>query len=176
MDACAKPDCQGACFGLRAAAPRDEAAVRALMEWGGMGLAPDWLDATVAVDDDDQLVGYLRVQQTDLGPHVAPVAVVPSWQGRGVGRALIQDALERTQRLKLVARGEVAGFYRSIGCHEISFDEISDELEEDCRHCADREACGPVAFAIEKAGERPSRSAVDRGAASSALGCEGGLR
>ena len=151
MGASVKSHEQQSRFSLRPAAPRDRATVSALMELGGMGLAADWECGTVATDADGCIIGYLRIQHTDTGPHVAPVAVRPDWQGRGVGRALIEDALEREGCLKLVARGQAAGFYRAIGCREISFDEISGELEEDCEHCADRETCQPVAFAIEKA-------------------------
>ena len=80
---------------LRPAQLRDEQSVRTLMRVGGMGLALDWQDAMVAVTDADVPIGYLRVQRTDKGPHVAPVAVFPYWQGKGVGRLLMEDALER---------------------------------------------------------------------------------
>lgn len=137
-------------FTLRPAEARDEAAVGALMEWGGMGLAHDWLDAMVAVDTNDTVIGYLRVQLTDKGPHVAPVAVWENWQGQGVGRALMEDALERHGYLKLVSRGDAAGFYRSVGCREIALNEISGDLGEDCAHCPDRDECQPVAFIMSK--------------------------
>ena len=137
-------------FRLRKAEPRDEATVRALMRVGGMGVAPDWQEAMVAVDDADHLVGYLRVQRTDKGPHVAPVAVFPRWQGHGIGRLLMQDALERFGMLKLVARGEVADFYRKLGYHEIPLDQISGDLGEDCAHCPDRLTCNPIAFVLQK--------------------------
>jgi len=135
---------------LRPAQEGDEAFVRALMRLGGMGFAADWQHALVAVDAADQPVGYSRVQQTGKGPHVAPVAVRPDYRGKGVGRLLMRGALEQQGYLKLVARGEVAGFYRSIGCREIPFDEISGDLEEDCGHCADRATCQPVAFIMEQ--------------------------
>ena len=134
-------------FHVRAAEARDEDAVRTLMTAGGMGMPPDWQQAMVAVNDaTDRPVGYLRVQCTDKGPHVAPVAVFPYWRGRGIGRALMEDALERHGALKLVARGEAAGFYRKLGFREIPFDGISGDLEEDCGHCPERPACHPVAF------------------------------
>ena len=136
-------------FTLRPAGPADEPRVRALMQLAGMGFAHDWMNATVAVDESDQAIGYIRIQATAKGPHVAPVAVFEQWQGRGVGRALMQDALAHFGMLKLVARGDIAGFYRSLGCEEIPFDEISDELEEDCEHCPDRPLCRPVAFVLE---------------------------
>ena len=137
-------------FRLRKAEPRDESAVRTLMRVGGMGIAPDWQEAMVAVADADHPIGYLRVQLTDKGPHVAPVAVFPYWQGHGVGRMLMEDALERFGMLKLVARGEVADFYRKLGYREIPLDEISGDLGEDCANCADRMTCQPIAFILEK--------------------------
>ena len=149
MDASVSKD-ETAAFALRKAEPRDEKRVLSLMESAGMGLAQDWQDGTVAVDDTDNCIGYLRVQHTNKGHHVAPVAVYPAWQGKGVGRALMEHALKQFGSLKLVARGEVAGFYRALGYHEVPFEEISDELEEDCLHCADRAQCCPVAFALER--------------------------
>ncbi len=136
----------GAAFVLRPAASGDRETVRALVESGGMELANDWQDGTVAVDEAGAVVGYLRIQHTGQGPHVAPVAVRPDWQGRGVGRALMDHALACAGPLKLVSQGRSAGFYRAIGCSQIPFEQISGELDEDCRHCPDREACQPVAF------------------------------
>ena len=137
-------------FTLRKAQARDEEPIRTLMATGGMGVAPDWQDAMVAVTDADRPIGYLRVQVTDKGPHVAPVAVFPYWQGQGIGRALMEDALERFGMLKLVARGEAADFYRKLGYREIPLDEISGDLGEDCANCPDRVTCQPIAFALQK--------------------------
>ena len=133
-------------FTLRPAASGDEAAIRALVEAGGMMMPCDWVGGTVAVDSQDAVIGYVRVQQTDRGPHVAPVAVRADWQGRGVGRALMDDAAVRAGGVKLVSQGSAAGFYRALGCSEISFDDISDELDEDCKQCPDAALCQPVAF------------------------------
>lgn len=140
-------------YTIRPAEPKDETYVRTLMEVGGMGLAPDWQDAIVAANGVDAPIGYLRVQQTDKGPHVAPVAVYPYWQGCGIGRALMEHAVQQHGYLKLVARGEVADFYRKLGCREITLDQISGDLEEDCAHCADFDTCRPVPFII---GTEPS--------------------
>jgi len=139
-------------FSVRQALARDENAVRTLMAVGGMGVPPDWQDAIVAVTDADLPIGYLRVQRTDKGPHVAPVAVFPYWQGKGIGRMLMEAALDQFGMLKLVARGEVADFYRKLGYHEIPLEEISGDLEEDCANCPDVATCRPVAFMLIKEG------------------------
>jgi GNAT superfamily N-acetyltransferase len=43
----------------------------------------------VAIDDADQVVGYVIVDVVDGCAHVEQVSVVPAAQGRGVGRALL---------------------------------------------------------------------------------------
>ena len=146
---------EGKSFFLRPAQEGDEATVRALSELGGMALASDWQQGTVAVDSETKtVVGYLRVQQTSQGPHVAPVAVRPDWRGCGVGRVLMENACAHHGPLKLVSQGCSVGFYRKIGCTEIPFESISNELEEDCAVCSDRASCQPVAFIYEGPAEQ----------------------
>lgn len=111
--------------------------------------APDAPEGYVAVDGDDEPVGFIRIQETEKGPHVAPVAVFPEWQGLGVGRALMDHELRRCGYLKLVARGSAVPFYRALGYREISFDEVSNELEEDCTVCEYLQECSPVPFMLE---------------------------
>lgn len=137
-------------YSLRKAQPGDLNSVELLMHIGGMGLASDWQEGIVAVDANGQVIGYIRIQQTPEGPHVAPVAVHPTRQGEGIGRALMEEALSQQGYLKLVARGEVAGFYRTLGCKEIPFEQISGDLEEDCQNCPDRDQCQPVAFLLNQ--------------------------
>jgi fumarate reductase (CoM/CoB) subunit B len=133
-------------FTVRPVRPSDYPYIVTLLGDEGMTLPSDWREGTAAVNDADELVGYIHVRQTDQGPHVAPVAVFPAWRGRGVGRTLIDLELARSGKLKLAARGSSAGFYRALGFSEITFDEISDELEEDCKSCDVRVSCAPVAF------------------------------
>jgi GNAT superfamily N-acetyltransferase len=47
--------------------------------------------AWVAVDGDDRPVGYVLVEVVDGNAHVEQVSVEPECQGRGVGRALIEQ-------------------------------------------------------------------------------------
>ena len=120
--------------------------ISTLLSAEGMDIPGDWQIGTVAVNSQNQPVGYIRIQQTDKGPHVAPVAVFESWRGYGVGRALMDYERTRNGALKLVARGDSVPFYRALGCIEIDFDDISGELEEDCSTCPYIDECAPVPF------------------------------
>jgi GNAT superfamily N-acetyltransferase len=133
-------------FHIRSVSEIDYPYIVTLLTEEGLGIPLQWREGTAAVNDDDELVGYIYIQRTAVGSHVAPIAVFSGWRGRGVGQALIQFELERNKTLKLVARGDSVGFYRALEFSEISFCEISDELEEDCNVCMYREECGPVAF------------------------------
>jgi GNAT superfamily N-acetyltransferase len=72
-------------FGLDRVADDDPASVVALSGYADAGRA--W----VAVEDD-VLVGYLLVDKVDGAAHIEQVSVLPDYQGRGVGRALIDTA------------------------------------------------------------------------------------
>jgi GNAT superfamily N-acetyltransferase len=45
----------------------------------------------VAVEDTDRPVGYILLDEIDGDAHVAQVSVLPESQGRGVGRALLEQ-------------------------------------------------------------------------------------
>jgi [ribosomal protein S18]-alanine N-acetyltransferase len=53
--------------------------------------------ATVA-EADGRVVGYQLSTRNPFGAHLARLAVLPALQGRGVGRALIADLVQRAQR------------------------------------------------------------------------------
>lgn len=133
-------------FYIRKAMEADYAAIALLLESEGMGVPAAYLDGYVAANDNDEPVGYIRVQETEQGPHVAPVAVFSAWRGLGIGRALMDHELCRCGSLKLVAQGSSAPFYRALGYREISFSQISCQLEEDCGACEHASECGPVPF------------------------------
>jgi ribosomal-protein-alanine N-acetyltransferase len=58
--------------------------------------------ATVA-QIDDEVVGYQISTRNSYGAHLARLAVLPQYQGRGIGYALVQDLLDKTR---------LAGLYR----------------------------------------------------------------
>ena len=100
----------------------------------------------VAVNDDDEVVGFCRLQDDVNGiAYVNPIVTYSAWRGYGVGRALIEDAREIAGELRLISRGTSEGFYRKLGFVEMPWSEVDLEAaSEDCENCPYRDACGPV--------------------------------
>ena len=99
----------------------------------------------MAVNEDDEVVGFVRIALADDGTaFVNPVITHETWRGFGVGRALMEEALERHGELRLVSRGGSLPFYEALGYERIGWDLIEMSLVDDCDHCEMREECGPV--------------------------------
>lgn len=135
-------------FHIRDARPDDKATVDAYSSAEGMDVFPSIDNIRVAVNDDDQVVGFLRLAFSDAGvAFVNPVVVYETWRGYGVGRALVEEALARHGELRLVSRGNSLGFYEALGFKRIPWDMIEMDLVDDCEHCGMRDECGPVPLA-----------------------------
>jgi len=71
----------------------------------------------LAVDADDTPIGCARLLPDG---HIGRMAVLQSWRGKGVGRALLQKALELARAqghaiVRLSAQTHASGFYRRHG-------------------------------------------------------------
>jgi GNAT superfamily N-acetyltransferase len=67
------------------------------------------------------------------GDHVEAIAVHPDRRGTGIGRALIEAALDETGRLTAEFRAEVRPFYESLGFEIEDADADADESQRDGR-------------------------------------------
>lgn len=132
-------------FTLRPAHNADAETINAYAYWEGMDDMPSMENITVAESAQGDIVGFLRVARgaNDV-MHVNPVVVVSTWRGYGVGRALMEDALQRFGELRLVSRGASTGFYEALGYAPLSWECIDKAEVDDCDHCGMREECGPV--------------------------------
>lgn len=132
-------------FTLRPAKEEDRELIDAYTYAEGMDFLPSLENVTVAANDADQCVGFLRLAfSAKQVAHVNPVVVYSEWRGFGVGRALVEDALARCGELRLVARGGSIPFYRALGFSETSWENIAPGVTEDCEHCGIRQECGPL--------------------------------
>lgn len=136
----------GALFSLRDAQPSDMEHLDYFASLEGMDALPGCERIRVAVNEQDEAVGFCRLDADENGvAYVNPIVVFDTWRGYGVGRALIEDAWSREGELRLVARGQSVGFYEKLGFKPLSWDEVDlKAASEDCDNCPVREECGPL--------------------------------
>lgn len=130
-------------FTLRPATTKDLPAIDVVADPEGMGPMPSADHITVAVNADDEVVGFLRLQEADGLWHVNPVAVYPTWRRFGVGQALMEDALAKTGELGLVARGPSVPFYEALGYDKVAWGQVGAAVAAECDGCPVREQCHP---------------------------------
>ena len=124
----------------------------ALMAQGQeVGIPPNYLEGGItAVNDEDIPVGYIHIEKTPLGAHVAPVVVFENWRGHGVGSLLIHRALKIHGSLKLVSNGSSNGFYEKLGFVPVEWDEIEPAFQRDCLSCEFYEKCNPKPYELKR--------------------------
>ncbi len=133
-------------FTIRDARVDDKPVLDAYANAEGMDAIPDIEGVRVAVNGDDEVVGFIRIalDEEDGTAFVNPVITHETWRGYGVGRALMDEALARHGELRLVSRGGSLPFYEALGYERIGWDLIKMALVDDCDHCELRDECGPV--------------------------------
>ena len=129
-------------FTLRPATMADLPGINLIAEPQGMGGFP-LDDVTVAVNSENQVVGFLRLQYDSGIWHVNPVATYPSWRGYGVGRALMEHALDRCGHIALVARGTSIPFYDALEYERVDWARIGAGVARECVGCPVLDQCHP---------------------------------
>ena len=92
--------------------------------------------AWVALDDEDDPIGYVIVDVVDGNSHVEQVSVAPEHQGEGVGRALLDEVATWSRRaghpaITLTTFRDVpwnGPLYRHLGFRVLAEHELGDEL------------------------------------------------
>ena len=141
-------------FSIRTAQQRDLAFLQLLCDEQGLAIIQSVADCRVAVNDEDEPVGFIHIETVDdetvekNGAYVYPVAVFESWQHYGVASALIEDAYSRVDALKLVACRPSQGFYPKAGFKPVGWELIAQRITRDCELCVAREACQPIPFML----------------------------
>ena len=78
-------------FTIRDARPDDNAMLDGYANLEGMDAIPSIEGVRVAVNEDDEVVGFVRIALADDGTaFVNPVITHETWRGFGVGRALME--------------------------------------------------------------------------------------
>ena len=114
-------------YTLRPARESESSQIKELIHLVGinpMGL--DWKRFVVAVNEQDQIMGIGQLKPH--GPEIlelASIAVYPEYQGKGVGRAIIEYLLKDSPRpLYLTCISTLEPLYQKFGFHAISYEEM----------------------------------------------------
>ena len=112
---------------IRPAMEAEAAQIRDLIHL--LGLIPvglDWKRFVVAVNDHDEVLGCGQIK-----PHghdvleLASIAVYPEYQGKGIGRAIIEHLLQDSPRpLYLMCEASNGSLYEKFGFRAIPYDEM----------------------------------------------------
>ncbi len=131
-------------FTLHDAHPSNLEAINCLSHSEGFGVVEKGDTVRVALNEDGEVVGFMRLVFDDSGVcHINPVVVYSTWRRFGVGRALMNDALKRYGEVRLVSRGSSLHFYEALGYESCEWDEIKSEVAAECDECEMREECNP---------------------------------
>ncbi len=129
---------------IRPAQDDDLETIEAYAAMEGMGPIVSVDNISVAVNDGGDIVGFIRLAVSDEGVwHVNPVVTYPTWRGYGIGRMLVEDALDRCGELRLVARGSSLPFYEALGFEPVAWEAIHPPIAAECAECELYDECGP---------------------------------
>ena len=132
-------------FTIRDATDEDLPVIDAYAYAEGMDDMPNAEGIRVAVEASGAIVGFCRMFRADDGnDYVRPMVTYPTWRGYGVGRALIEDALARSNgQLLLISRGWSKAFYTACSFEDATWEDLDEVVREDCTYCEMREECNP---------------------------------
>ncbi|MCW2254126.1 GNAT superfamily N-acetyltransferase [Providencia alcalifaciens] len=93
--------------------------------------------AWIAVANDDQPIGFINTQKLENSLHIREVSVAQPWQGKGVGRELIQHVLgyalqQKVNNVTLTTFRDIpwnAPYYQRLGFSIIEASELSCTLK-----------------------------------------------
>ena len=83
-------------------------------------------DFTVAVDQADRVIGFLKVD----GNEIDSLFIAPAFRGQGLGRRFVAEAASRAAILEVEVNAQnkqAVGFYEAIGFCVISAKEVDGE-------------------------------------------------
>jgi N-acetylglutamate synthase-like GNAT family acetyltransferase len=138
---------------LRMAAPSDEAAVEALLTASGLPLdgVHEALPCFVVAEDAGNIVGVAGIEACGVaGEHalLRSVAVAPTWQKRGLGRALvtrtIAEAEARGAKALYLLTTTAEHYFPSFGFHTTA----RDAVPEDVRATAEFQGACPASATV----------------------------
>lgn len=134
-----------ALFSIRAAEECDQASINTFAHAEGMDSIAVLEHVFVAVNETDEVVGFIRIAFDEKRvAHVNPVVVYSTWRGFGVGRALTEYVQDLFGELRLVSRGGSKAFYEALGFIPCTWEDIYPPIAQECDGCEMKDECGPT--------------------------------
>lgn len=96
-------------------------------------------------------VGALRPHGARLY-EIRSLAVCSAWQGKGIGRLLVEGLLEKSQRLSSAGNAcvftltKTPEFFRRLGFQEEPKEHFPEKIWADCRQCPKLRCCDEIAL------------------------------
>lgn len=149
-------------YDLRQAMVRDVPQMQKLVNWwakqGAMlprslhSLYEHIRDYTVAVENG-RVIGCvsLHVSWEDLA-EIRTLAVAADYHEKGIGRALVQEALQDAKRLGLThifVLTYVPGFFGTMGFQTVNKGDLPQKIWQDCVHCPHFPDCDETAMTLD---------------------------
>jgi len=114
----------------------------------------------VVAIENGRVVGCAALRVYDAGlAEVCALAVAASYQGRGLGRLLVQHLLDVAARrgiARVLALTLEDGFFERLGFERAGMAEFPQKYARDCASCARRATCPEVAVVYETASRHAS--------------------
>jgi amino-acid N-acetyltransferase len=104
-------------------------------------------------EEDGQIVGCccLHIYWSDLA-EIKSLSISPNYQNRGIGRALVEAAVEQARQLnlpKLFTLTLEPKFFEKMGFQHIPMDALPYKVWSDCLRCPKQDNCDEIALQRE---------------------------
>ena len=125
-----------AAFDLRPARAGDHPAVIELLEANNLPVAgvPGSLEHFFVAEADGRAIGTIGLEKYGQYGLLRSAAVASDWQGRGVGRTLVERLLDHSRDLGLTAiyllTTTAEGYFPAFGFSEVSRSDVPPEVQE----------------------------------------------
>lgn len=141
-------------FSVRQAVNSDCPAIEKLMVENDMVGAFDAESCFVIDSDDNGLAGFVRLEMVENRFYIRPIIVSTQYQGKAIGKCLVSHVLSVLSDITVVSRGSAEGFYRSFDFEPIEWEQVAQELCNECRNCPELNNCVPIPMRLIQSNSR----------------------
>jgi amino-acid N-acetyltransferase len=112
----------------------------------------DQTDYRILLDDNKLIACAMLDQFTDTLAEVRTLAVAPEFQGKGLGKLLVQDCEAKAKELgikKIFALTYEDKFFHKLGYKTVQKESLPEKVLKTCVHCSQYSNCQEIAVIKE---------------------------